>query len=185
MNPSLFIHYSSISSFNHHHQTKNHHKQTCNRATLRSFSVKKLLFELKTSNPAEKDEFRGKKDEFRGYSAAQIPREFREKTAGKPKFRGIPRPLKTVGPNHHHQERTPLWGMAVRMSPLQTVRSCARCQAEKRPMVAGFRSASTVWVHVCAGLPLRLFQSRGWPCSAYRARRWSNSGLARVHDSKS
>jgi len=41
MNPSLFIHQSSISSFNHHHQTKNHHKQTCNRATLRSFSVKK------------------------------------------------------------------------------------------------------------------------------------------------
>src|SRR6218665_477749 len=64
---------------------------------------------------------------------------------------------------HHHQERTPLWGMAVRMSPLQTVRSCARCQVEKRPMLADFRSASTVRVHVCAGLPLRLFQSRGWP----------------------
>src|SRR6218665_3240264 len=28
MNPSLVIHQSSISSFNHHHQTKNHHKQT-------------------------------------------------------------------------------------------------------------------------------------------------------------
>src|SRR6218665_546775 len=64
---------------------------------------------------------------------------------------------------HHHQERTPVWGMAVRMSPLQAVRSCARCQAEKRPMLAGFRSASTVRVHVCAGLPLRLLQSRGWP----------------------
>src|SRR6218665_2415434 len=39
---------------------------------------------------------------------------------------------------HHRQERTPLWGMAVRMSSLQTVRSCARCQAEKRPMLVGF-----------------------------------------------
>src|SRR6218665_1534564 len=63
----------------------------------------------------------------------------------------------------HHQERTPVWGIAVRMSPLQAVRSCARCQAEKRPMLAGVRSASTVRVHVCAGLPLRLLQSRGWP----------------------
>jgi len=75
-----------------------------------------------------------------------------------------------------HQERTPLWGMAVRMRPLQTVRSCARCQEVKRPMSAGFRSASTVRVQVCAGLSLRLFQSRSWPwTAAYRARRWSNS----------
>src|SRR6218665_2300287 len=37
------------------------------------------------------------------------------------------------------------------------IRSCAWCQAEKRPMLAhlaGLRSASTVRVHVCAGLPL-------------------------------
>src|SRR6218665_2013048 len=46
---------------------------------------------------------------------------------------------------------------------LQAVRSCARCQAEKRPMFDGFRSASTLRVHVCADLLLRLFQSRGWP----------------------
>ena len=82
--------------------------------------------------------------------------------------------------HHHHQERTPLWGMAVRMRPLQTVRSCARLQTEKKPMLAVFRSASTVRVHVCAGLPLRLFQSRGWPWTAeYRIRRLSNSRLAR------
>src|SRR6218665_2494255 len=61
--------------------------------------------------------------------------------------------------DHHHQERTPLWGMAVHMRPLQTVRSCARCKAEKRPMLAGPRSASTVRVHVCAGLPLHLFHA--------------------------
>ena len=64
---------------------------------------------------------------------------------------------------HNHQERTPNWGMAVQMSPLQAVLSCARRQAEKRPMLAGFRPASTARVHVCAGLPLRLFQSHGWP----------------------
>src|SRR6218665_2078708 len=75
MNPSLFIHQSSFSSFNHHHQTKNHHKQTCNRATLKSFSVKKNSCSIKKrQNPRKKDEIRGK---FRGSNSAaktQIPR---------------------------------------------------------------------------------------------------------------
>src|SRR6218665_3102691 len=58
-----FIIHSSFSSFNHHHQTKNYHKQTCNRATLRSFSVKKYLFQMKNVKfceiPRGKDEFHG------------------------------------------------------------------------------------------------------------------------------
>src|SRR6218665_3531516 len=60
MNPSLFIHESSFSLFNHHHQTKYHHKQNCNRATLRSFSVKKIVVRMKNIKfrgiPQQKDE---------------------------------------------------------------------------------------------------------------------------------
>src|SRR6218665_3031188 len=59
-----------MSSFNHHHQTKDHHKQTCNRATLRSFSVKKIVVRMKNVK------FRGKKTNSAVNSAAktQIPR---------------------------------------------------------------------------------------------------------------
>src|SRR6218665_1002023 len=86
MNPSLFIHYSSFSSFNHHHQTKNHHEQTCNRATLKCnwlhFLLKKIVVQMKNVK------FRGKKTN----SAAQIPR-LKPKLLGS-KFHG---PRKTVG----------------------------------------------------------------------------------------
>src|SRR6218665_3059592 len=80
MNPSLFIHQSSSSSFNHHHQTKNHHKQTCNRATLRSFSVKKIVVRMKNVK------FRGsaEKKESRGSIPRVTPRQ-------KPKYRGSAR----------------------------------------------------------------------------------------------
>jgi len=46
--------------------------------------------------------------------------------------------------NHHHQEWTPDWGMTDCKSLLQVFRLCARCQAEWRPMLHGFRSASTI-----------------------------------------
>jgi len=36
------------------------------------------------------------------------------------------------------------------------ISACARCQAEWRPMLHGFRSASTVRVQICAGRPLLL-----------------------------
>src|SRR6218665_149317 len=76
-----FIIHSSSSSFNHHHQTKNYHKQTCNRATLRSFSVKKIVVRMKNVK------FRGfprKKKKFRGSIPRVTPRQ-------KPKFRGSAR----------------------------------------------------------------------------------------------
>src|SRR6218665_2860170 len=91
MSFSLFIHSSSFSSFNHHHQTKNQHKQTCYRATLRLFSVKKIVVRMKNVK------FRGEKTnsvpQFRGKNpnsagALEIPR-------GGEKFRGA---RKTVGP---------------------------------------------------------------------------------------
>src|SRR6218665_2017817 len=91
MNPSLFIHESSFSSFNHHHQTKYHHKQNCNRASY--FEVifcEKIVVRMK--NVKFRRIPRGK-DEFRGSNSAektQIPR------LGS-KFRG---PRKTVGPTY-------------------------------------------------------------------------------------
>src|SRR6218665_2310260 len=91
MNPSLFIHQSSSSSFNHHHQTKNHHKQTCNRATLRSVSVNKSCWNEKRQILRR----RGKKRrnpavQFRG----SISRDPNSATR-----REIPRPAATVGPD--------------------------------------------------------------------------------------
>ena len=46
-----------------------------------------------------------------------------------------------------------------------------------RPMLVGFRSFSTVRVHVCLGRPRGRFQAAGGPrIAARRARRWSISG---------
>src|SRR6218665_1471532 len=58
------LHYSFINHQFHHStitiKQKNHHKQTCNIATLRSFSVKKIVVRMKNVK------FRGKKKKFRG-----------------------------------------------------------------------------------------------------------------------
>src|SRR6218665_2345652 len=92
MNPSLFIHLSSFSSFNHHHQTKNHHKQNCNRATLRSFSVKKIVVRMKNVKFRGS---RGKKTNFRGKILRSIPR---FKTAEKTQ---IPRTTRNSAPREN------------------------------------------------------------------------------------
>ena len=60
------LHYLLTNHFHQsttHHQTKNQHKQTCNKATLRSFSVKKKVVGMKNIKfriiSRQKDEFRG------------------------------------------------------------------------------------------------------------------------------
>src|SRR6218665_890090 len=72
---------------------KNHHKQTCNRATLRSFSVKKIVVRMKNVK------FRGKRRNAAVYSSAEIPRQ--------PKFRGSPNSAATRGP------RKKLWALIM------------------------------------------------------------------------
>src|SRR6218665_1234182 len=92
---------------------KTHHKQTCNRATLRSFSVKNSCSNEKRQIPRQKkDEFR-KKDSFRG----EIPRlKFRGSNfAAQNSAAQIPRPKiprhtagarKTVGPTRNAATKT-------------------------------------------------------------------------------
>src|SRR6218665_94428 len=61
------LHYSFINHQFHHStitiKQKNHHKQTCNRATLRSFSVKKIVVRMKNYKPRKRRN-RGKTSEI-------------------------------------------------------------------------------------------------------------------------
>src|SRR6218665_297499 len=109
-----FIIHSSFSSFNHHHQTKNHHKQTCNRATLRLFSVKKITVRMKN---VKSRGIRGTKKANSAVNSA-VPTQNSVLTQNSAGRLEIPGSAETCGPYHHHQERTPLWGMAVQMRPL-------------------------------------------------------------------
>src|SRR6218665_3037386 len=61
MNPSLFNNCSSIPSISHHHQTKIQRKQTCNKAILRLFSVRKGCWNEKHRGK----KYRGKNSELR------------------------------------------------------------------------------------------------------------------------
>src|SRR6218665_2657804 len=71
-------HLATFDSPNHHHQTKNHHTQTCNRATLRSFSVKNSYSIEKRQIPRN---FSVKKTNSTVKFCGSIPRQ-------KPKFCG-------------------------------------------------------------------------------------------------
>ena len=57
----------------------------------------------------------------------------------------------------------PYWSVAVLTNVLQSDLFCARRHAVCRPMLAGFKSSSTVRIQVCRGRPRGLFQVAGTP----------------------
>ena len=72
--------------------------------------------------------------------------------------------------HHHHREHAPDWSVAVSTSCFHRPRSWASRQAEFRPWLSGWRSASVVRSQVRRGRPGRRLQSLGNPrIDVYRA----------------
>ena len=66
-------------------------------------------------------------------------------------------------PHHHHRGHAPDWSIAVSTSCFHRSRSWASRQAEFRPWLSGWRSASMVHSQVRRGRPGRRLQSLGNP----------------------